>query len=86
MVGNKNYAPTKKAYNYFTDIGIGYKAQTIGTTEAKTYILVYDVNNNYVTRLDLPESFDIVHWDIVTADRDYVVTEKTDIGWKAIER
>lgn len=50
VVGNKNYAPTKKAYNYFTDIGIGYKAQTIGTTEAKTYILVYDVNNNYLNK------------------------------------
>lgn len=43
---NKEYVPSQKYYNYFKDIGIGYKGETLSTEEYKNYILIYNIDNN----------------------------------------
>ena len=43
---NKKYVPSQKYYNYFTDIGIGYKNYKLNTKEYKNYILIYNVDNS----------------------------------------
>ena len=43
---NNNYIPSQKYYNYFTDIGIGYKNNILDTSTYKNYILIYNVNSS----------------------------------------
>lgn len=42
---NNNYIPSQKYYNYFTDIGIGYKNNILDMNTYKDYILIYNVNS-----------------------------------------
>ena len=42
---NKKYIPSQKYYNYFTDIGIGYRNFKLSTSEYKNYILMYNVDS-----------------------------------------
>lgn len=52
---NKNkYQPTKKYYNYFKDLGIGYKSQVIKT--GQTYILTY-----IIPKEELEEQMQIIY-------------------------
>ena len=43
---NKKYVPSQKYYNYFTDIGIGYRNFKLNTKEYKNYIIMYNVDNS----------------------------------------
>lgn len=46
LIGDNNkYIPSQKYYNYFTDIGIGYKDYYLDINEYKNYILIYNINN-----------------------------------------
>ena len=46
LKGNNNkYIPSQKYYNYFTDIGIGYKDNYLDIGEYKDYILIYNIDN-----------------------------------------
>lgn len=48
-----SYAPSLKYYNYFTDIGYGYRNTYLTTDKYSEYILIYSVNNNDIKRLYL---------------------------------
>ncbi len=51
---NKNsYKPSLKYYNYFTDIGYGYKKTYLITDNYKEYLLIYNINNKDAKRLYL---------------------------------
>ena len=46
-IKNKEFIPTKTYYNYFKNYGIGYKNQDISLNDNKSYILVYNIPNEY---------------------------------------
>lgn len=48
---NNSYRPSLKYYNYFMDIGYGYKNTYLITDDYKEYLLIYNVNNNDVKKL-----------------------------------
>lgn len=50
VVNNETFLPTKKYYEYFKDIGIGYKSQKIDSATTKTYLLVYTIDEDYVDK------------------------------------
>lgn len=43
---NNNYKPSLKFYNYFKDIGTGYRDYTLSTSEYEDYILVFNIDNS----------------------------------------
>jgi len=46
LKGKKNnYVPSQKYYNYFTDLGIGYKSKELDIKEYKEYLLIYNIKN-----------------------------------------
>ena len=46
LEGRKNdYVPSMKYYNYFTDLGIGYKNRELSTDEYKEYLLIFNIKN-----------------------------------------
>jgi len=46
-IKNREFIPTKTYYNYFKNYGIGYKNQDISLNDNKSYILVYNIPNEY---------------------------------------
>lgn len=42
---NNNYIPSLKYYNYFNDIGIGYRNTTLNTNDYEEYLLIYNIKN-----------------------------------------
>lgn len=42
---NNKYIPSQKYYNYFTDIGVGYRDNILSTDKYQNYILIYNINN-----------------------------------------
>lgn len=46
-IKNKEFIPIKTHYNYFKSYGIGYKNQDISFNDNKSYILVYNIPNEY---------------------------------------
>ncbi len=42
---NDEYFPSMKYYNYFTDVGIGYKGGYLDINEYKEYLLIYNINS-----------------------------------------
>lgn len=62
LEGKKNdYVPSMKYYNYFSDIGIGYKGRELDTKEYKEYILIYNIKNE-----DVKYKFKLYH---IVSDR-----------------
>lgn len=43
---NNNYKPSLKFYNYFKDIGTGYRDYTLSTSEYEDYILIFNIDNS----------------------------------------
>lgn len=52
-----SYKPTDKYYDYFIDLGNGYKGQTIPSGETKEYIFVYKIDDDYVNS---PKTFEFI--------------------------
>lgn len=44
-VDNKEYIPSLKYYQYFTDIGKGYQKQELSTEDYNTYLFIYNIDN-----------------------------------------
>ena len=49
-VEDERIAPTKRYYEYLKDIATGYRSQNIDNTTTKTYILVYNIDNEYLNK------------------------------------
>ena len=53
QANNNSYKPSLKYYNYFMDIGYGYKKTYLVTDEYKEYLLIYNVDNKDTKKLSL---------------------------------
>lgn len=42
---NNKYIPSLKYYNYYSDLGLGYRREYLDTDEYKSYILIYNIDN-----------------------------------------
>ena len=42
---NNKYIPSLKYYNYFSDLGVGYKNTVLSTEEYKEYLLIYNIQS-----------------------------------------
>ena len=49
-INKDKYFPSKKYYNYFTNLGIGYKNQVLDYQNYKSYILVYTIPNDLLDK------------------------------------
>lgn len=62
LEGKRNdYIPSMKYYNYFSDLGIGYKNKILSTEEYKEYLLIYNIKNE-----DVKYKFELNH---INSDR-----------------
>ncbi len=49
-VNNKRYDPVKKYYQYYSDIATGYTSQTLTYGDYKTYILMFEIDNEDINK------------------------------------
>lgn len=46
-IKNEEFLPSRNYYSYFNSYGIGYKNQMFSLNDSKTFILVYNISNDY---------------------------------------
>lgn len=83
---NNSYTITKKYYNYFKDIGVGYKDQNINS--AKKYIFVYQISKEEIdedkhviytgSTNELKVNLSPKNLDINNENKEYKLTENID--------
>lgn len=83
-IKDKIYFPTKKYYQYFTDVGYGYDKQQLEFKEPKTYILVFLVDNKLLNKkkiLNYHEGYYYEKKDYISSDK-RVKLEPSDLDTK----